>query len=144
MSKEMREQINKVKNFVQFLNENLNTDDIENKLLELITTKDRMEEMIGDGGDEDHQIHYNLEKTSGEYRTLLKRWNNLIDIIKNYYKKKLISTFETYGEEETRKLHRKIVDNLKRNEEYEIRTGVIWFDITDFTRNLIKKAQGNF
>jgi predicted nuclease with TOPRIM domain len=138
MSKEIREQINKVKNFGQFLNENLNTDKVERDLLELIAIKDRMEEMTGE--DENHQIHYNLDKTNKEYQTLYKRWGNLIDIIKNYYKKKLTTTFEIQGEEATRQLHKEIVKNLKRNEQYEIRTGVIWFDITDFTRNLIKKA----
>ena len=142
MSKEIREQINKVKNFGQFLNENLNTDKVERDLLELIAIKDRMEEMTGE--DENHQIHYNLDKTNKEYQTLYKRWGNLIDIIKNYYKKKLTTTFEIQGEEATRQLHKEIVKNLKRNEQYEIRTGVIWFDITDFTRNLIKKAQENF
>jgi len=114
------------------------TDKVEKELLELIATKDRMEEMTGE--DEDHQIHYNLDKTNKEYQTLYKRWRNLIDIIKNYYKKKLTTTFEIKGEEATRQLHKEIVQNLKRNEQYEIRTGVIWFDITDFTRNLIKKA----
>jgi len=134
----MRKNIDRVKNFGQFLNENLNTDKVERDLLELIAIKDRMEEMTGE--DEDHQIHYNLDKTNKEYQTLYKRWRNLIDIIENYYKKKLTTTFEIQGEEATRQLHKEIVQNLKRNEQYEIRTGVIWFDITDFTRNLIKKA----
>jgi hypothetical protein len=56
MSKEMREQINKVKNWKQFLNENLNNDlikDIEESIDE------KMDELIGRG---DYNVGYSEDQ----------------------------------------------------------------------------------
>jgi len=136
MSKEMREQINKVKNWKQFNEGYVNSVNIEKYLFDLIQTKNKIDEMTGD--DEDNQKFYELRKTK-EFNNLYNKWISLIEDIKEHYKRKLESEFVKNGETGVKKLHKDIVDFLKQNE-YEDYTGVIWFDLTEFTRNLIKKG----
>ena len=137
MSTEMREQINKVKNWKQFNEGYVNSVNLEKYIQELIETKSKINELTGD--DEDNQKFYELRKTQG-FNKLYNKWTSLIDNIKDYYKVKLESEFVKNGETGVRKLHKEILDYLKKDETIEEYTGLICFDLTEFTRNLIKKG----
>ena len=155
MSKEMREHINKVKNFNQFINEN-KTNGVENLVLELIDLNKKMKDIIHKTGNEEAfdfitlnggaktTVHDELMRKDKEYESLSNQWHKLHDKIYNYYKKIITDTYNKLGEEETKKLYYEIQSYSKQNEQYEIALGVIIFDLTSFTRNLLKKAQGKF
>ncbi len=117
----------------------IKSDKIDDQLIELILTKDKMDLMTGD--DNDHQIHSTLQKTNEKYKVLLKKWKELIDSIENYYKTKLTRIFKFYGEGAVRESHKVILEYLQKDEQYEIATGVICFDLTAFTRHLIKSSK---
>ena len=123
-----------IKNWKQF-NENVNSIDsgsIEQYLQDLIDISDKIHDMTGE--DDNHQKFNELLKTK-DFRKIYNRWVSLIEEIKDYYKTQLQSKVT---ESEIRSLHKEIVDFLQQDN-YEEYTGVIRFDITDFTRSLIEK-----
>jgi len=125
--------------FKEFLNEDyIKKSDIEQKLLDMIETHERKDEIIG-GDDPYHQIHNQLLKNNKEYIVLFERWNKLVGDINDYYRRKITATYKKYGVEKTRELFYEIKKSLLRNERYEMGTLVNMFDLTDFTRRLINK-----
>ncbi len=136
MRKEMREQINKLKNWKQFNEGYVNSVNLEKYIQELIETKSKINELTG----EDNQKFYELRKTK-DFNKLYNKWVSLNVKIEDYYKMKLDSEFVKNGEVGVRKLHEEILDYLKKDDTLEEYTGIICSDLTEFTRNLIKKGE---
>ena len=66
------------------------------------------------------------------------KYENLVKNIEEYYKKLLKSIFEQQGKDKTIELYNKIKNEFNKDKYYDS-GGLIMFNITEYTRNLIKK-----
>jgi len=122
---------NIVKKWKQFLNEDAKFDPMDEHLIDLIEIKKQIDEII--------ENKNNSFRTKPEFNIYYKAWVSIMERIKEYYKKELEKEFNKNGEEGVRQLHKEIMNSLKRNKTYEEKTGLICFDLTEFTRNLINQ-----
>lgn len=109
---------------------------IEIKLLELVKNKNARNEFELD-------LNYigldKLRKSNEIYKKCCDDFNNLSYSIYSYFKEKIINIYNKNGKNDTVQFFYKTKESLQRNDKYEEATGVIMFDLTYFTSNLIKK-----
>lgn len=63
-------------------------------------------------------------------------WKHLTSTITIYYKNKIREHFIKNGEVGKSKIYEDIIDTLYKNNRYKNQTGIIVFNVTDFTKKL--------
>ena len=126
------------------------TDNNEKMISDIINLKHKMNNIIHKLGYEEaydlivynggkSTVHDFLMKNNKEYQTLSNKWVFFTKQVYNYYVDKLTDTYNNFGEEETKKLFYEIRNNLNQNDVYVNAVGIISFDLTAFTRKLLKR-----
>jgi len=146
----MREQVNKVKNWKQFLNENVSNISIEKILNEIIDINKQKNKILKSSGYDNYYdyltlengrkttIHDYLYETNNNYKELSDKWKELIGIGYNHYKNILNNEFNNFGKDKTKEKFYDIKKYLLQYEEYEEASAVILFDLSSFVVNLLK------
>lgn len=111
-------------------------ENIEVKLLELVELRNARNEFELDLN---YMALEKLRQSNEAYRKIYEYFNDLSYSIYSYFKDKIVNIYSKNGKNDTVKLFYKIKESLQRDEKYEEATGVIMFDLTVFTSNLIKK-----
>lgn len=108
---------------------------IESELLELIQKRNKISEFEGDLDCFDLA---KLISSDDKYKKHYDNFRNLSYSIYKYFTKKVEDVYSISGKNDTVQLFYKIKESLQRDEQYTDATGVIMFDLTSFTSNLIK------
>jgi hypothetical protein len=138
----------------EFLNENEKFTDMSTFVNQIIDINKKMDYIIKsngynissdiiiskDGSGAKTTVHDELSKEDKKYANLYSNWKRLINKVSTHYKNIISKTYNEYGDEKTKEMFYKIKDFLTKSEEYQIAAGVIMFDLTSFTINLIKKT----
>lgn len=113
----------------------ITAENLEDKLIELIEKRNYRFEFQGGLNCVDLE---KLRLSNDAYKKACYDNNSLSYSIYTYFKKKLEDVYIISCKNDTVQLFYKIKESLQRSEKYEEATGVIMFDLTSFTSNLIK------